>query len=339
MRSAQRRIGLVLAIIALIVCSSATAAGALSLHPTDWQSSIISIAPSTDVVSIDVLNGGEAIQLTTQPGHSALILGYRNEPYLQISTDGEVQANLKSPTWWANKSGTGSGSLPDSADPLAEPEWSTIGTNGSVAWHDHRIHAMPGVTAGADWTVLISVDDKPLVIRGQLTKLPSHGPLIELLVAIVAAATIVVLGFRRPWFASTLSVVVGAIVSLTISIGAWTATPPGFTHPWVQTLAAALALLLAGGCLAIRQASRRVRVATMVGAVAALGWWTALNVSVLTAVFIPNSLTAGLVRFGVGLVVGLLVGTAVVIVVSGGFTETEPRDQAVVDSGNGVAST
>jgi len=332
-----RRVAAVLTIATAIVCATATAASSLSLHPTNWESSIISIAPATDVVDIEVLNGGEAMLLAVQPGHSALIVGYRNEPYLRITADGDVQANLKSPTWWANKTGTGTGAIPDSADPAAEPEWSTIGTNGSAAWHDHRIHAMPGVTDGTDWTVLVSVDDMPLVIRGRLDKLPAHAPMVELLLAIVAAAVVVLLGFRWAWTTSSAATLLGAALALIVAIGAWTATPSGFTHPWLALLAAVLAAVFAVASFVVRNASRRLRVAAMVSAVAALAWWVALNFSALTAVFIPNSLSAGVVRLSVGLAMGMVVGVAVVIVVSGGFTETSSPRQAVVESGNDPA--
>lgn len=332
-----RFIGLLLTLTVAIVCAHATTASSLSLHPTDWQSTIISIAPSTDAVAIDVLNGGEAIRLTAQPGHTALILGYRNEPYLRITADGEVQANLKSPTWWSNKSGTGSGSIPDSADPAAEPEWETINSSGSVAWHDHRLHAMPGVTSGADWTVLVNVDEKPVVIRGQLTKLPSHGPFVELILGLIAAGTIVFLGFRRSWNTALVATLLGAVGAVIVSIGGWTSTPSGFATSWYPLVASILALVLSLSCFVMRAASRRVRVAVMVGAVAALAWWVALNFASLTAVFLPNSFSAGIVRCTIGIVLGIAVGVAIVIVVSGGFTDDPVPTHAEVENGTASA--
>jgi hypothetical protein len=329
-----RRLILVVAIAAGVVCASPTAASSLSLSPTDWQSSIVSIAPSTDAVTVAVHNGGEVIQLTTEPGHTALIPGYRNEPYLRVTATGEVQANLKSPTWWTNKDMTGSSAVPESADPTAEPEWSTIATNGSVSWHDHRLHPMNGVPADTNWTVLVTVDDMPVVIRGQLTKLPSHGPLLELLLAIVAAAAIVTLGFRRAWAISSLALVVGAALAIIVAIGGWTATPTSFTPPRLSLLASVLAGVLSAACVVLGRSSRRLRVVIMVGAVAALAWWVALNFSSLTAVFIPNSLDAAIVRFAVGLELGIVIGIAVTIIVSGGFTDIDAADQAVVDTGN-----
>jgi len=335
---ALRHIGILLTLSVAIVCAHATTASSLSLHPTDWQSTIISIAPSTDAVAIDVLNGGEAIRLTAQAGHTALILGYRNEPYLRVTADGEVQANLESPTWWSNKSGTGSGSIPDSADPAAEPEWETINSSGSVAWHDHRLHAMPGVTSGADWTVLVNVDEKPVVIRGQLTKLPSHGPFVELFLGLIAAGTIVFLGFRRAWNTALVATLLGAVGAVVISIGGWTATPASFTMSWFPLVASILALVLSLSCFVLRATPRRVRVAVMVGAVAALAWWVLLNFASLTAVFLPNSFSANVVRCTIGIVLGIVVGVAIVIVVSGGFTDDPAPTHAEVENGTASAS-
>ena len=49
-----RRLILVVAIATGVVWASPAAASSLSLSPTDWQSSIISIAPSTDAVTVAV---------------------------------------------------------------------------------------------------------------------------------------------------------------------------------------------------------------------------------------------------------------------------------------------
>jgi hypothetical protein len=174
----------------------------------------------------------------------------------------------------------------------------------------------------------------PVVIRGQLTKLPSHGPLLEVLLALLAATAIVTLGFRRAWTASSLALLVGVALAIIVSIGGWTATPTGFTPPRLSLLASVLAGVLAVACVVLRRSSRRLSVVTMVGAVAALAWWVALNFASLTAVFIPNSLDAAIVRFTVGLELGIVVGIAVTIIVSGGFTDNDLAHQAVVDTGN-----
>lgn len=311
-----------------IVGLTATSASAFSLSPTNWTSSITSIVPANDAVSVEVINGGDAMRLTAQPGHVVVVPGYRNEPYLRIAANGEVDANLRSPTWWANRTSSGTGDIPESADPGAEPEWSTLASNGSVIWHDHRIHAMPGVTGDTDWTVLVTVDDFPLVVRGRLTKLPSHSPIAELLVAIVVVGGVVALGLRSA-LRTTLGATLGAsTLALIIAIGGWTATPSGFRAPTTLLLTAALALLFAVACVLTRNASRRLQVITILASIAALGWWTALMIPAVTAAFVPNSFGATVVRSVIGIAAGVVVGVAIVVVMTGGFSDADDSTHA-----------
>lgn len=323
-----RRLVVGLACTVAVVGLNATNAGAFSLSPTNWTSSIDSIVPANDAVSVEVINGGDAMRLTAQPGHVVVIPGYRNEPYLRIAANGEVDANLRSPTWWANRTSSGTGDIPESADPNAEPEWSNIANNGTVIWHDHRIHAMPGVTGDTDWTVLVSVDDFPLVVRGRLTKLPSHTPIVELLVTIVVVVSVVALGLRSA-LRTTMGAALGAsILALFVAIGGWTATPNGFRAPTTPLLAAALALLFAVACVLSRNASRRLQVVTALASIAALGWWTALMIPAVTAAFVPNSFGATLIRPVIAIAAGVVVGVAIIVVMTGGFSDTDSHAHA-----------
>ena len=311
-----------------VVGFGATTASAFSLSPTNWTSTINSIIPANEAVSVEVINGGDAMRLTAQSGHVVLVPGYRNEPYLRIGANGEVEANLRSPTWWANRTSSGTGDIPESADPGAEPEWSLFATDGSVIWHDHRIHAMPGVTGDTDWTVLVTVDDFPLVIQGRLTKLSSHSPIAELLIAIVVVGGVVALGLRSA-LRTTMGAVLGAsTLAMIIAIGGWTATPSGFRAPTTLLLAAALALLFALACVLTRNASRRLQVVTTLASIAALGWWTALMVPAVTAAFVPNSFGATVVRSVIAIAAGVVVGVAIVVVMTGGFSDTDQATQA-----------
>lgn len=321
-------LGCAIAVVAL----SANSASAFSLSPTNWTSSINSIVPATDAVSVEVINGGDALRLTAQPGHVVVVPGYRNEPYFRIAENGEVDANLRSPTWWANRTSSGTGDIPESADPSAEPEWTNVANNGSVIWHDHRIHAMPGVTDDTDWTVLVSVDDYPLVVRGRLTQLPSHSPIAELLVAIVVAGGVLALGLRsalRAALRTTMGATLGAsTLALLIAIGGWTATPSGFRAPTTLLLAAGLALLFAVACVLTRNASRRLQVVTTLASVAALGWWTALMLPAVTAAFVPNSFGDTVVRSVIAIAAGVVVGVAIVVVMTGGFSDADHSTHA-----------
>lgn len=333
-----RRLGLCFVFVVVLVVLRATSAEALSVQATDWSSSITSLSPSTEAVSIEVVAGGEAVRLTAQPGHTVVVLGYQNEPYLRITTEGEVQANDRSPTFWANQSATRTGSVPATADTNAEPEWTTIATDGSTLWHDHRAHAMPGIATATHWTILLTVDGVPVIVRGELTRAPTHAPLLEIILAILSSALVVVLGFRWAWRTSTLALLVGSVLSLIVSVGGWFSTPTGFLHPWLHLLVATLAAVLAVGSSLLSQVSSRLRVMVLLAATAALAWWVALNLPALTAAFVPNSLSASIVRFVIAFDSGIVVGVAVIIVVSGGFTDLPTQNQAVVGNESGADS-
>lgn len=311
-----------------VIGISATSAGAFSLAPTNWSSSITSIVPSDDAVAIEVIDGGDAMRLTARLGHVVVIPGYRNEPYLRITATGEVDANLRSPTWWANSTSTGTGDILESADPTAEPEWSRVGDDGSVLWHDHRVHAMPGVTGDTDWSVLVTVDDLPVVVRGRLTKLPSHTPIAELVLAIVAAAGVLVFGNRSAWRTVRLATISASVLAMFVAIGGWTATPTGFDPPRAAMVATGLAVVFALASTLVRRTSRRLRSLFVIGSIAALGWWIALMVPSITAAVVPNSFSPILVRSILAIVGGVVVGVAIVVVMTGGFSDTDEGDQA-----------
>lgn len=313
--------------IAILVCG-ATSAGALTVRPTDWKSSVTSISPNNENISIDVIEGGEALRLTAQPGHRVGILGYQGEPYLRLTDDGRVQANLRSPTWWANLDGTGTGRVPDDATPEAEPEWSTIATGDSVLWHDHRTHAMQGVTEERDWTLLLSVDDQPIEVRGRLSRLPSHSPLPEFVLAVVCAAIVVALGFKQAWSASLGATMVASALALLVAVGSWTATPSGFSHPLPTVLTALASVALALVSVILRHSTRRRRLLATSATLAFLAWWVALMYPAITSAFVPSSLPEVVVRLSIALVAGAVVGVAIVVIITGGFTDLAQPGQA-----------
>ncbi len=315
-----------------ILVGGATGADAFSVRPTDWTSSITSITPSNANISIDVIEGGEALRLTAQPDHRVVLLGYQSEPYLRLTDDGSVQANLRSPTWWANLDGTGTGRVPDDATADAEPEWSTIATGGSVLWHDHRIHAMQGVTEDRDWTLLLSVDDQPIEVRGRLTRLPSHSPLPELVLAIICAGAVVALGFKNAWSTSLGATVVASALALLVAVGSWTATPNGFSYPWLMVLTALASVALGLVGIVLRHSTRRRRLPAITGTLAFLAWWVALMYPAVTAAFVPSSLPEVVVRYSIALVAGAVVGVAIIVIITGGFTDiTQPTQAEATD--------
>jgi len=326
--------GLICAISVLGVGTSEVAA--ISLAPTNWISTITSTTPTNPAVSVEVVNGGDALRLTTQAGHVVVIPGYRNEPYLRIDSNGEVEANLRSPTWWANQTGSGTSDIPATADPDAVPEWSVISRNGSVVWHDHRVHAMPGVTADTDWTVLVTVDDLPLVVRGRLAKLPSASPLPVLLLGVLTAGLVVLLGVRKAWLTTVIALILASVLSFIVAIGAWTFTPPDVDLPVLPMIAAVVSTALSMCGVFTSRSSRGLRVVCVIGALATFAWWVALMAPALTAAFIPNAVPELFVRSALGVVAGIVVGGAVIVAITGGYSDADPVRHADAADGVGV---
>jgi hypothetical protein len=112
-------------------------------EPSDYQSVIVAVTPSTDAIRLHLIGDGSLVELHVRPGSEVIVDGYRGEPYLRVEVDGRIEENLRSPATYLNRSRLG-GSVPDSADPGLPPQWKTVATDGSYAWHDHRTHWMGG---------------------------------------------------------------------------------------------------------------------------------------------------------------------------------------------------
>ncbi len=77
-------------------------------------------------------------------------------------------------------SGSGGSSEGPTAGSVGDgPDWRTIGHDGRLIWHDHRIHVQdtaefPGEL---DWSVPIIVDDLAVTIEGRLVRVDPPSPL------------------------------------------------------------------------------------------------------------------------------------------------------------------
>lgn len=309
------------------VVSGAPVADASTIGPTDWRSVLVSVAPTTSAVRVEVFAGGEAIRIVAAPGHTVTIPGYDGEPYLRITADGTVEENRNSPTWWSNRSSTGGAPAP--TDLPTDPDWVRIGTGGGLTWHDHRIHAMPGVTTDTDWTVTFDVDGLPHTARGRLTELPSHTPAVEVLVALVVLVAVWFVGPRRPRTTTGAAMVAAASLATAIAIGETVATPPGLRAPTLHLVVAVGGLVLA--VIGVALGRRRPRPATvvLVAAIAAIAWWWALMVPALTAAIVPNAFDDTVVRIGLGIVAGLVIAAAALLVATGAFAGTNDQSPDV----------
>ena len=121
--------------------------------------------------------------------------------------------NLRSPAHYLNGDRDGTGTIPDSADPRAPPQWKVVARDGRYQFHDHRMHWMgkntpPQVkdtaarTKIVDWKVPLHVGAADGAITGTLfwrgsSGGPPAGAYIALALFMLASAATVILVRRR----------------------------------------------------------------------------------------------------------------------------------------------
>ncbi|HWJ97749.1 MAG TPA: hypothetical protein VNQ33_06280, partial [Acidimicrobiales bacterium] len=176
------------ALVLLLV--SASPASADAPRPTDYRSTVTDVSPALPSgATVRVIGGDSLLELSLPKGHTAVIADYPTSgeaepvPYLRFDADGTVRRNTLAVATTANQARYGASSTVP--DPGAAPRWETVATNGTYAWHDHRIHWMspkaPRVVAadgrvdlGGDdgtWSVPLEVDGKDTVVTGELVLL------------------------------------------------------------------------------------------------------------------------------------------------------------------------
>ena len=209
-----RRMILAPALAVLAAALLATSAFAHAGNP-DYESLVDAITPSIPGFSVVVLNGDDRLEAVNNSSQTITIDGYSKDPYVRMASDGTVSVNVRSPALYINSDRDGSGTVPDSADAKAAPEWKVVARDGRYQFHDHRMHWMgknnpPQVkdtsvrTKIVDWTVpLHTHGGKGAAITGTLfwrgsTGGPPAGAFVALaLLVLVGAATVIVVRRRR----------------------------------------------------------------------------------------------------------------------------------------------
>lgn len=94
-------------------------------------------APFPDVV-VQLLDGRLPGFFLRNDGPAVVtVFGADGEPFARVGPTG-TEVNRRSPTWLATAQGRGEDVEGLSADPAAEPDWSAIGPDPSLAWLDER---------------------------------------------------------------------------------------------------------------------------------------------------------------------------------------------------------
>ena len=204
-----------------------------SVQPRDTVSIIKSVAPALpNGVDVDIV-GSDTFVRVRSVGHDVMITGYQNEPYMHITTTGDVFVNDGSQTTLINGNRYGDVDTSNFVE-SPTPVWRKIGTNGTAMWHDHRVHWMspkrpaPIDTLGTvvEWKVPFSVDGVATTMTGTLF-LRDKASVLWWLAGFAALLCAVVLSVRRrreffvaTFLMSVVGVVIGAIQYVGLPDGA-----------------------------------------------------------------------------------------------------------------------
>ena len=315
----MRRSGLAIAVVLTVVIAGAAPATADPPRPTDYRSTITGGA-SGDGFTVEVVGGDSLLRLVVDEGHEAVVLGYRDEPYLRVLADGTVERNRRSEATYVNdRRYGGDGRLPDVVDPDADPDWEAIADGGTYAWHDHRIHWMSpqrpdGIEPGEQvlaWSVPIEIDGEAHEVTGTLTLEARQSPVpwIALGLAVLGLS----LGTRRRLRASAAptAAIVGAIAALVAGVGELNGIPPeAGRNPFVVAVPI---VGLVAAVTAVLARRRPVNLPALAAAACVLGW-AAFRLQVLTRPVLPTSFPPWLDRASTAIALGAGVAVAVAAV-------------------------
>jgi hypothetical protein len=316
----------VLGVATLALLGPAAPAAADPAGPTHYDARVTGTDPADPDLPLEaeVLGGDAFLVVRAHPGTTVEVPGYEGEPYVRISPDGTVEVNDRSPSRWINdeRYETDPAAVDAPADIAvdAPPRWEVVGTDGTYAWHDHRIHwmspALPGQVDPAagtvqpvfDWEVPLTVDGE-VVLVGELVWLPGPGPVVPIGLVLLGVVMAGLLALRLP---VAVAGTIGAAAILTGAVGLTKnlGLPTGADgEPFLVVLPAlALAAAAAGSLLARRDDSpTRGRLVAAAAGVPLLVW-VVIQAGAFTRPVVPGPLPVGVVR--AVLVVALTAGVA-----------------------------
>jgi hypothetical protein len=204
-----RKVGAVLGVaLALNLClpTPAHAHGADAPDATNYRTTITR-GPDLAGLTVETIEAGARLQLTNHTGRNVEVLGYQNEPYLEVRPDG-VYENIHSPATYLNIT-IAHVDPPAHADPTVPPEWRKAAGEPVWRWHDQRaiwsspqppdfVSADPGAPHHIrDWTVPMRVDATPLALTGTLDYEPPPPAWMWWGVSALGIIVVALLGFSR----------------------------------------------------------------------------------------------------------------------------------------------
>jgi hypothetical protein len=261
-------------------------------------------AAAEAIARVSVAGGDTGLVLDVAPGHEVTVLGYEGEPYLRVQRDGTTQVNTSSRSAAVNADRYGSTpSAPTSGSGTEgpEPTWATIGTDGQVFWHDHRVHWMASTIDPTpdedghiqDWVVKLIVDGAPATVRGDLRREADAAAWPYALLALAVAGGFLVIGRRSPPRGLVVTQAAAAVAVVAITVVSSASRPPGASPDVVLIgLAAAITVSTIVAGSQVRHHPKRTWYAGPAGTALTVGfltqvlpeWWRPILVTAMPAV-------------------------------------------------------
>lgn len=222
--------GLRVAVVAVAFLAIPAAAGAHLRSGTvavDYRANVLT--PDTPAYAAQIYQSDRALNLTLEPGHVVLLLGYLGEPVFRLDAAG-LWVNAASPT------AVVAGLLTKARQiDASTPRWRLQRGRNSAVWHDARVQGLPPGVAHGGWSVPLVVDGRRARLEGYLTRFPAPSlwPWLGMLACLLGAGASPLLLHRRElvragaigcaFFAIAASVVIALAFALDTyaSAGTW----------------------------------------------------------------------------------------------------------------------
>jgi hypothetical protein len=286
---------------------TAAPADAARAEPTDFETTVVSITPSTDSVGVELVGDTTFVSVTADPGSEVLINGYFGEPYVRIGGDGTVFENRRSPTVVENGSQDDSAVIDATVSADDVPEWVVVASDGRYVWHDHRAHWMnPRTPPEAErgdvlqrGVIELQVDGVPVEVHLATVWRPSPSALPFVVGAAGVVVAVVIArraGVPTSWvgvFAAGAATVVGWWQFLSLPA----ATGRSLLPVWLP--------IVAGATIAVGALLRRSLAASALVLIGGLelGVWVILRLDRLERAVLPTSAPSWLERATIGIAV------------------------------------
>ncbi len=223
--------------VGVIVAMTPTVAHADAAAPTDYRTTIVAVSPQIDGLEVSIEGGDSFVRLTAPAGSEVIVYGYAGEPYLRFSPDDTIATNRLSAATYENENRFGVSEVPPFVDDEAAPEWVSVGSGRTWAWHDHRSHWMapeppigfePGMSLPVQ-TIPITVDGRPVGISVETTLVapPSWWPTA---LGILVGMQLTLLGWWLGPATATLTTIVVSLAAAVTGAGQYL-SQPAETHP------------------------------------------------------------------------------------------------------------